>query len=40
MARTARRQLDGRHASVIWSLFADMNSPLSPKLPDKDDYRY
>ena len=22
--------------SAIWSIFADLNRPLSPKLPDKD----
>ena len=27
---------DGRHASAIWSFFADVNSVLSPKRPDKD----
>ena len=25
-----------RTTSAIWSIFADLNSPLSPKLPDKD----
>ena len=32
MARTAWR----RTTSAIWSIFADLNRPLSPKLPDKD----
>ena len=32
MARTARR----RTTSAIWSILADLNSPLSSKLPDKD----
>ena len=30
LARTAKRQLDGRHL-----LFADLNNPLSPKFADK-----
>ena len=25
-----------RTTSAVWSMFADLNSPLSPKLPDKD----
>ena len=32
MVRTAW----GRTTSAVWSIFADLNRPLSPKLPDKD----
>ena len=27
MARTARRQLEGRQTSTIWRIFAELNNP-------------
>ena len=35
IARTARRQLDGRHLLFGEYYFAVLNNPLSPKLADK-----
>ena len=35
IARTARRQLDGRHLLFGEFYFAVLNNPLSPKLADK-----
>ena len=29
------KKTTGRTISAIWSIFADLNSPLSPKLPDQ-----
>ena len=35
ITRTAKRQVHAT-ASAIWGLFADLNSHLYPKRPDKD----